>query len=57
MGRVEDHGVREDASSGNGKSRWRIAGDVVLLVLRISAAAAALYGAVVGSGLADRLHL
>ncbi len=57
MSRVEDRGERDEASDGGGKSRWRLAGDVALLVLRISAAAVALYGAVVGSGLADRLHL
>jgi hypothetical protein len=57
MSREEDHSVRDKASDDSGKSRWRFAGEVVLLVLRISAAAAALYGAVVGSGLADRLHL
>jgi hypothetical protein len=56
MSRVEGRGVRDEASDGSGNSRWRVAGDVVLLVLKISAAAATLYGAVVGSGLADRLH-
>jgi hypothetical protein len=57
MSRVEDRSVRDDKSDDSGKSRWRVAGDVVLLVLKISAAAATLYGAVVGSGLADRLHM
>ena len=57
MSRAEDHGARDKQIDGSGRSRWRVVGEVIVLVLKISAAAATLYGAAVGSGLADRLHL